>query len=344
MSFKFTLRIKSFAKSVHLSLSSILVKIFDLIPCVTASISSAAFVLALRPARRDRPFSHTRREFGRNETSANSAFFFFRQFATSSQVTGVETVGSSFARKRIDADRCFVFVVLAPIDKYFSFPQRFRHVRSNEICDVRLQMLGESARQIFGLIESGRRIQRHINLQTLSSRSFWPTLSISSCLINSRSQSPTWQHCTMSAGAPGSRSKTIMVGRATSFFFAKRSVQLEIGEIRGPDQRRQILRETIMHVRLIAFTPNLRRLHPFRPMRSGNFFRRRIRASTPFGITLHRQRSIFEMRQENWRDPDVVIDHLAFGEPDFRVKNLVKFETVSFFPSTTSSAFSGIQF
>src|SRR5205814_4841800 len=28
-----------------------------------------------------------------------SAFFFFRQFATSSQVTGVETVGSSLARK-----------------------------------------------------------------------------------------------------------------------------------------------------------------------------------------------------------------------------------------------------
>ena len=29
------------------------------------------------------------------------------------------------------------------------------------------------------------------------------------------------------------------------------------------------------------------------------------------------------MRQKDWRDPDVVIDHLAFGEPDFRVKNLV---------------------
>src|SRR5947207_2134012 len=31
-----------------------------------------------------------------------------------------------------------------------------------------------------------------------------------------RSHSPTWQHWTMSAGAPGSRSNTIMVGRATS--------------------------------------------------------------------------------------------------------------------------------
>src|SRR5208337_799198 len=30
----------------------------------------------------------------------------------------------------------------------------------------------------------------------------------------SRTQSPTWAHCTMFAGGPGSRSKTIMVGVA----------------------------------------------------------------------------------------------------------------------------------
>src|SRR5437588_11013758 len=42
------------------------------------------------------------------------------------------------------------------------------------------------------------------------------------------------------------------------------------------------------------------------------------------GITLHRQRSIAKMRQKNGRDPDVVIDHLAFGEPDFWVENLVQ--------------------
>src|SRR5436305_14473661 len=44
----------------------------------------------------------------------------------------------------------------------------------------------------------------------------------------------------------------------------------------------------------------------------------------PVGITLHCQRSIAKMRQKDWRDPNVVIDHLAFGEPDFRVKNLVQ--------------------
>jgi hypothetical protein len=41
-------------------------------------------------------------------------------------------------------------------------------------------------------------------------------------------------------------------------------------------------------------------------------------------ITLHRQGPIAKMRQKDWRDPDVVIDDLAFGEADFRVKNLVQ--------------------
>ena len=38
------------------------------------------------------------------------------------------------------------------------------------------------------------------------------------------------------------------------------------------------------------------------------------------------------MRQKDWRDPDVVIDHLAFGEPDFRVKNLVQVRNRELFP------------
>src|SRR5438874_3913328 len=41
-------------------------------------------------------------------------------------------------------------------------------------------------------------------------------------------------------------------------------------------------------------------------------------------ITLHRQGSIAKMWQKDGRDPDVVVDHLAFAEPDFRVENLVQ--------------------
>src|SRR5437899_5705845 len=37
------------------------------------------------------------------------------------------------------------------------------------------------------------------------------------------------------------------------------------------------------------------------------------------------------MRQKDWRNPDVVIDRLAFGEPDFGVKNFVQVRNREFF-------------
>src|SRR5689334_9610515 len=45
------------------------------------------------------PFFFTRATVWSDRNFSKSAFFFFKQFSTSSQVTGVETVGSSFARK-----------------------------------------------------------------------------------------------------------------------------------------------------------------------------------------------------------------------------------------------------
>src|SRR5438477_5737970 len=42
------------------------------------------------------------------------------------------------------------------------------------------------------------------------------------------------------------------------------------------------------------------------------------------GIALHGERPVFQMREEKRRDADVVIDHLAFGESGFRVKDFVQ--------------------
>src|SRR2546429_7451374 len=57
------------------------------------------------------------------------------------------------------------------------------------------------------------------------------------------------------------------------------------------------------------------------------------------GITLHRQGAIAKMRQKNGRDPDVVIDYLAFGEPDFRVKNFVQVRNRELFPFNDEFSF-----
>src|SRR6266581_6474010 len=49
-------------------------------------------------------------------------------------------------------------------------------------------------------------------------------------------------------------------------FARKRCVQLKIGEVSCPDERGQIVSETIMHDSLVALAPHLCRLYPFRSM------------------------------------------------------------------------------
>ena len=47
--------------------------------------------------------------------------------------------------ERVNADRGLVFVVLAPVDEYFPFPHRFRHVRGHKVSMFSFQKLRERA-------------------------------------------------------------------------------------------------------------------------------------------------------------------------------------------------------
>src|SRR5205823_11249362 len=58
-------------------------------------------------------------------------------------------------------------------------------------------------------------------------------------------------------------------------------------------------------------------------MRRAIFFVKEFRIH-PVRIPFHCQRPIAKVRQKNRRQPGIVIDHLAFSEPDFRVENLVQ--------------------
>src|SRR6266853_5314729 len=57
-----------------------------------------SFCFSFSTASKRSPIFSTRVRVLSERNFNKSAFFFFRQLATSSQVTGVETVGSSFAR------------------------------------------------------------------------------------------------------------------------------------------------------------------------------------------------------------------------------------------------------
>src|SRR6266478_4044794 len=72
----------------------------------------------------------------------------------------------------------------------------------------------------------------------------------------------------------------------------------------------------------MALRPDGRRLNPFRPVRWAAFL---VEKTTfhAIGVTLKRQWPVFQMRQENGRDADIIIDHLPFRETGLRIENLV---------------------
>ncbi len=76
-------------------------------------------------------------------------------------------------------------------------------------------------------------------------------------------------------------------------------------------------------VRLLPSLQTLAVLHPLRPMSRTIFFVKKFRFDA-IRIALHGQRPILQMRQQHGRDPDVIIDHLALGEADLRIKDLVE--------------------
>ena len=103
----------------------------------------------------------------------------------------------------------------------------------------------------------------------------------------------------------------------------ERRVQLEVSEIRRPNERRQILGKAIIHHAVIALTPDPGCFHPLGPMHRTILFVEKLAFDT-IGITFHGERPIFQMWQEHRRNTNVVVDYLSFCEPDLRIKHLVE--------------------
>ena len=103
----------------------------------------------------------------------------------------------------------------------------------------------------------------------------------------------------------------------------KRRVQLEVGQVCGPNEGGKIVHETIVHDPLIAFAPDFCRLHPFWSMRRTVLFIKKF-AFHSIGIALHSERPVFQVRQKHWGHANVIIDYLSFGETDFRIKHFVQ--------------------
>ena len=117
-------------------------------------------------------------------------------------------------------------------------------------------------------------------------------------------------------------------------------MQLDVGQVRRPDQGGQILHQAIMHIALISFAPNLRRFHPGGPVSRAVLL---VKKFTVYAIwiALHGQRPVLQVRKQYRRDTNVIIDHLPFGEASFWIKNLVEIRDRKLFSINQQLGFVG---
>lgn len=112
-------------------------------------------------------------------------------------------------------------------------------------------------------------------------------------------------------------------GRPDIFLFGQERMKLEISEIRGPDNRRQIVRHTVMNLGIVAVGPDGRGLYPFGPVGGAAFLVEKT-SGDAIGVTLKRERPVFEVGEQDGRDADVIIDDLALSETGFGIKNFIE--------------------
>ena len=173
-----------------------------------------ASVSAPAPARADRPSSRSAQSPAAPQTPAGSRSFFFNVFSTSSQVTGVDTVGCSRARSEYTETVVLCSSFWLQSTNTFPPADRLLHLGDNQFRMLMLQQARQRMRKRLGLVISGGRIQR---AHTPAAPSI-PKSSGNSAVRNARksraARRPPAQHCTIFAGGPGSRSNTSIVGQS----------------------------------------------------------------------------------------------------------------------------------
>ena len=100
-------------------------------------------------------------------------------------------------------------------------------------------------------------------------------------------------------------------------------MQLNRSQVRDPNQRRQVIAENVIHVTLIALAPDGYGLHPIRAMFGRILFEKR-RLIDAIGVPLQREWLVFEMGNEDWRNPRVIIDDLAFGKSGGWIEHFIE--------------------
>jgi hypothetical protein len=109
-------------------------------------------------------------------------------------------------------------------------------------------------------------------------------------------------------------------------------MQLEIGQVPDPRQAREIVHDQVVDPRRVAAAGHLRGLDPRRPVFRRALLVEELRVHA-VGVALHRQRPVFQVRQQHRRDLREIIDHLALGEAGVGIEDLVEIRQPQLVPA-----------
>src|SRR5438477_11188087 len=100
-------------------------------------------------------------------------------------------------------------------------------------------------------------------------------------------------------------------------------MQLEIGQVCSPHQCGNVLCQTELNVILASMAVDRGGLHPVRMM-LGAVLLVEVHAVHTLGVTLKRERTILEMRDQHRSNAYKVVNYLSFREADRRIENFVE--------------------
>jgi hypothetical protein len=112
-------------------------------------------------------------------------------------------------------------------------------------------------------------------------------------------------------------------GRLDVVVERERRVQLEVGEVGEPHERRQVVAEAEVDRARVVAAPDRRRLHPVGPVARALLLVE-VLAGDAVRVALERQRAVVQVRQDGRRDARVVVDQLPLGEAGLGIEDLVE--------------------
>ena len=226
----------------------------------------------------------------------------------------MDTVGVRPRPQRVDADRRLHVVVLAPVDQHPALAQLAcaccrrpgRDARCSSSC---------AHRRANGLVRSklAAAVQRHVDLEPLRPRRLGVALEP---VAGRRSRSISADPAALDDRRRRPRVEVEHHRRRPSHVACQRQrgVQLEVGQVRDPEQRGQVVHRQEVDVAAVAALLDCHGPHPVRPV-LGRILLVEELAVHAVRVALHGQRpALRRWGRSTRRDRLVVGDHVALGE------------------------------